>query len=77
MKPDDDLTSPYGPQRRTDDAAGGADSSPYDAESSAGRPDAAADPATKATHRPDEKNAKPAKDDPSTAPESGDRKATG
>jgi hypothetical protein len=57
MNPDDDdVTSPYGPQRRTDEAAGGADSSPYENVPSGERPAAAADPATKATHRPDEKS---------------------
>lgn len=80
MKPDDDVTSPYGPQRRTDEAAGGADSSPYETVPAAERPAATADPGMKATHRPDEKaarGAKPAKDDPSTAQEEGDRKVTG
>ncbi|MBN9517268.1 hypothetical protein J0H58_01920 [bacterium] len=55
---DDDVTSPYGPQRRTDEAAGGADSSPYETTPSTERPTVA-------------------KDDPSTAAESGDRKVTG
>ncbi len=64
MKPDknpdrdDDVTSPYGPQRRTDEAAGGADGSPYETTPSAERPQVA-------------------RDDPSTAAGSGDRKATG
>lgn len=58
MKPDDDVSSPYGPQRHTDEAAGGADSSPYEAVPSDERPQAAADPGTKATHRPDEKDAR-------------------
>ncbi len=60
MKPDDDdeVTSPYGPQRHVDEAAGGADSSPYEATPADERPAAAADPATKATHRPDEKDAR-------------------
>lgn len=44
---DDDVSSPYGPQTRTDDAAGGADSSPYETTPAAERPQAAkADPAT-------------------------------
>ncbi|HEX4609098.1 MAG TPA: hypothetical protein VH092_12900 [Urbifossiella sp.] len=63
MKPDpkpdrDDVTSPYGPQRRVDEAAGGADSSPYETVPSADRPAAAADPATSVTHRPDESAAR-------------------
>ena len=56
---DDDVTSPYGPQRRVDEAAGGADSSPYEATPAEERPAAAADPATAATHRPDEAAARP------------------
>jgi len=55
---DDEVTSPYGPQRHVDEAAGGADSSPYENLPAAERPGAAADPATRATHRPDEKDAR-------------------
>jgi hypothetical protein len=40
-------SSPYGPQRgQVDEAAGGADSSPYEATPSGEKADAAADPAT-------------------------------
>lgn len=40
-------TSPYGPQHdRIDEAAGGADSSPYEATPSGEKTDAATDPAT-------------------------------
>jgi hypothetical protein len=55
---DDDVTSPYGPQRHVDEAAGGADSSPYETVPPEERPAAAADPATAATHRPDETDAR-------------------
>jgi hypothetical protein len=56
MQPDrdDEVTSPYGPQRHVDEAAGGADSSPYETVPSADRPAAAENPATTSTHRPDE-----------------------
>lgn len=59
--PDNDQpTSPYGPQRgHTDEAAGGADSSPYEATPTDERRQAAADPATRAAHRPDETAARP------------------
>lgn len=44
---DDDVISPYGPQRRTDEAAGGADSSPLETTPSGERNQAAKDdPAT-------------------------------
>ena len=47
-------TSPYGPQRgQVDDAAGGADSSPYEATPSGEKADAAADPST-TCRQPDE-----------------------
>jgi len=43
--PDNPPASPYGPQRRTDDAAGGADSSPFETEPSGQKADAAERPA--------------------------------
>jgi len=42
--PDDVPASPYGPQRRTDEAAGGADSSPLENIPSGEKADAAKDP---------------------------------
>ncbi|MDB5309252.1 MAG: hypothetical protein JWO38_3454 [Gemmataceae bacterium] len=43
----DKPTSPYGPHRgRVDEAAGGADSSPYEATPSGEKADSAADPST-------------------------------
>lgn len=42
--PDKPPTSPYGPQDHTDEAAGGADSSPYEATPSEDRPAAAKTP---------------------------------
>ena len=48
-------SSPYGPQRgRVDEAAGGADSSPYEATPSGEKADAADDPATPRRRRDDD-----------------------